>query len=456
VTPEDNPLAPSRRPVSAPASETPQASCLPDRQAKGEQGLIEEMARLRRRVGELEALEPERRRVTDALRRGVTRLHVIVSRMPVVLWSCDLTGLLTVVEGKGVAALGVSAHEMIGKTLVELHPDPTSVGEHIRRAARGEAHESLMRGGTRMFEVYTSSLRDARGKVAGVLGVSSDVTELLRTRERLVHANAALSRKASELAAANGELAEYASAVSHHIKAPLRAIHNYASFLLDDLGGSVAAGPLEYLDHLGQAVRQAEEMVDAILEIARLGKRELECEPVDIGELLRELVASIGTPEGVIVSIESEWPTLRSEPTLLRQIFQNLITNAIKFNNSDPKRIEIGVAGKEPCKFYVRDNGIGMDARNHDKVFQLFRRLHTEAEYEGSGVGLAIVRKLAARLGGSVTIESKIGKGSTFFVQLPSADAADRHLAAECAPRYGAASRFGRQDADSQARECDM
>jgi len=451
-------LTPSRRPVQLRASEAPPASCPPDRQAEGEQGLIEEMARLRWRVRELEALESERRRATDALRHGITRLHVIVSHMPIVLWSCDLTGLLTVVEGKGVAALGVSAHEMIGRMLVELHPDPTSVGEHIRRAARGEAHESLMRGGTRMFEVYSSSLRDTSGKVAGVLGVPTDVTELMRTRERLVHANAALSRKASELAAANGELAEYASAVSHHIKAPLRAIHNYTSFLFEDLGGSVAPGPLEYLDHLGVAVRQAEEMVDAILEIARLGKKGLEYGPVDMGGLLRGLVASIGAHEGVVVSIESEWPTIRGEPTLLRQIFQNLITNAIKFNNSDPKRVEMGVATVDRvyCEFYVRDNGIGMEARNHDKVFQLFRRLHTGAEYEGSGVGLAIVRRLAARLGGSVRIESEIGKGSTFFVRLPGPDTACRHRVAERAPRYGAASRFGRRDEGRQARESGM
>jgi len=451
-------LAPSRSPLSASASEATQVSCPPDRQANGEQDLVNETARLRRRVRKLEALEPERRRVTDALRRGVTRLHVIVSHMPVILWSCDLAGLLTVVEGKGVAALGVAAHEMIGKMLIELHPDPPSVGEHIRRAARGEAHESLMRAGMRMFEVYTSSLRDTHGEVAGVLGVSSDVTELLRTRERLVQANVALSHKASELAAANGELAEYASAVSHHIKAPLRAIHNYASFLLEDLEGSVAAGPLEYLEHLGQAVRQAEAMVDAILEIARLGKKELECGPVDMGELIRELVASIGEPEGVIVSIEPEWPTMRSEPTLLRQIFQNLITNAIKYNNSDPKRIGLGVAvaGKDQCEFYVRDNGLGIDMRNQDRAFQLFRRLHSGAEYEGSGVGLAIVRKLVARLGGSVRIESEIGKGSTFFVKLPSADASGRHLAAEEAPHYGAVTRSGRQGPGRQAGKCDM
>ena len=402
-------------PVPAPATAAPPTS-------GGEVTSLEEAAGLRRRLQHLEALEPERRRATDALWRGVARLNVIVSHIPVILWSADLSGVLKVVEGRGVSAICVAPHEMVGRPLAELHPDPPSVREHLRRAARGQSHESLMRTGTRIFEVYSSCLRNPRGEVVGIVGASTDVTELLRAKEELVRVNTALSHKASELAAANAELGEYASAVSHHVKAPLRAIHNYSDFLREDLGGVATGESLEYLDHLGLAVRQAEDMVDAMLEIARLGAKEMDCELVDVGKLLRSLLTSIGPLDGAEVAMDDEWPVIRSEPTLLRQILQNLITNAVKFNRSKPKRVELGVAssGVDHCEFFVRDNGIGIDAEHRDSVFRLFRRLHSGSEYEGTGVGLAIVRKLVIRLGGSVRVESAVGRGSTFFVKLPT------------------------------------
>jgi signal transduction histidine kinase len=117
----------------------------------------------------------------------------------------------------------------------------------------------------------------------------------------------------------------------------------------------------------------------------------------------------------------NDWPTIDTDPTLLRQILQNLIGNAIKFNRSPRTRVEIGwlPVGEDRYELFVRDNGIGIEPRDHEKIFSVFQRLHTREEYGGTGLGLAIVKKASGKLHGSVRVESKPGEGSTFFVVLP-------------------------------------
>jgi light-regulated signal transduction histidine kinase (bacteriophytochrome) len=142
---------------------------------------------------------------------------------------------------------------------------------------------------------------------------------------------------------------------------------------------------------------------------------------VDAGVFLQELIASLALSPDVEVVMGNDWPTIDTEPTLLREIFQDLIRNAVKFNHASHKRVEIGwhPAGEERYELFVRDNGIGIDPRYHEQIFGVFQRLHTREEYEGTGVGLAIVKKATNKLHGSVRVESKIGEGSTFFVALP-------------------------------------
>jgi light-regulated signal transduction histidine kinase (bacteriophytochrome) len=136
---------------------------------------------------------------------------------------------------------------------------------------------------------------------------------------------------------------------------------------------------------------------------------------------LEKLVTHLDLSADVEIVKGNEWPTVEAEATLLRQIFQNLIGNAIKFNSSSPKRVEIGwlPLDEQHCELFVRDNGIGIEPRHHEQIFQVFQRLHTRAEYEGTGLGLAIVKKATGKLHGSVRVESKPGEGSTFFVALP-------------------------------------
>lgn len=242
-----------------------------------------------------------------------------------------------------------------------------------------------------------------------------------KAEEALQKAHRELKFKAAELKEANSELSQYAHVVSHDLQAPLRAINNYVSFLKEDLASSLKSEQEGYLDAISRTGNEAAELVNDLLELSRIGKKTGFMEPIRTGAFIKETLASLSLPTDAEVTMVEDWPTIVSEPVLLRQTFQNLIENAVKFNGAQNKLIELGwrEVANEIYEFRVRDNGIGIEQSKHERIFRVFERLHTTKEYEGTGVGLAIVKKAVNKLGGSIRLESTPGEGSTFFVTLP-------------------------------------
>jgi signal transduction histidine kinase len=256
---------------------------------------------------------------------------------------------------------------------------------------------------------------DEVGALAGAFNqMTTQLRDLIESLEQHV------AERTAKLETANTELSQYAYIVSHDLRAPLRAVRNYADFIREDLEGTLDGEQKTYLDGLGRAVHEAEELIEDLLKLSRLDRHNVQMETVDLGLFLRELIASLDLPAEVETVMGDGWPTLEVEPTLLRQIFQNLIDNAIKFNDSPRKRVELDWRpAEEGYELFVRDNGIGIKPRYQAQIFRMFERLHTWEEYEGTGIGLAIVKKAAGKLGSSVRLESQPGQGSTFFVTLP-------------------------------------
>ena len=251
--------------------------------------------------------------------------------------------------------------------------------------------------------------------------LQQEIDERETAEEALRLAHRDLAKKASDLEEANKELSQYAYAISHDIMTPLRGIHNYVDFLQEDLAATLEGDQKMYLNGLANAVRQGEELVEDLLQLARISGATSQIETIDVGQFLHELIEFLDLSPDVKVSLADDWPSIDAKPTLLRQIFQNLIINAIKFNCSSAKRVEIDwrPVGQERYEFCVRDNGIGIETRYHEQIFHVFQRLHTREEYEGTGIGLAIVKKATNKLHGVISLKSEFGKGSSFFVNLP-------------------------------------
>jgi light-regulated signal transduction histidine kinase (bacteriophytochrome) len=231
-----------------------------------------------------------------------------------------------------------------------------------------------------------------------------------------------LAEQLTKMQRINEELSQFSYAVTHDLKAPLRAIANYADFLYEDLADTLTGDQKDYLKGLKSAAAQGDALINDLLNFLRLGQVAPVAEAVDVPDLVDEIRSLFKLSHDVKTDVQPQWPEILSDCTLLKQILQNLIDNGIKFNRRNPKHIEIGWQGapNDRIEIFVRDNGIGIAPEHSEKIFHIFRRLHTNREYEGTGIGLAIVQKATQNIGGSVRVESTPGQGSTFFVNLPN------------------------------------
>lgn len=245
----------------------------------------------------------------------------------------------------------------------------------------------------------------------------------LRERQR---AEQELAKRNEELVQTNRELDDFAYIASHDLKEPLRGIHNYSQFLLEDYADRLDAEGRGKLRTLIRLSRRMETLIDSLLHYSRLGRGDLTFTTVDVNELLVEVLdlhAVTLREKRVDVRIPRPLPVVRADRDRLGEVLANLITNAVKYNDKEEPWIEIGtVEAGSPngATFYVRDNGIGIQERHLDTVFRIFKRLHSRDEFGGgTGAGLTIVRKIIDRHQGRVWIESAPGTGTTVFFTLP-------------------------------------
>jgi light-regulated signal transduction histidine kinase (bacteriophytochrome) len=239
-------------------------------------------------------------------------------------------------------------------------------------------------------------------------GTNVDITERKQAEETL-----------REL---NEELNEYAYALTHNLKAPLRAIHNYVNFLFEDLADNLQGKPKKYLQGIKDAITSSNKQFEDLERLYHIKNHLLNFESFEMCELLDEINSLFKDTSTQNFVIAQNWPRFRSERFLLRQILLALINNGLKFNDEDIKRIEIGwqAVADHGIEIFVRDNGIGIDPQYQQQIFDIFRRLHTESEYEGTGIGLAVVKRAVQRIGGKLRLESAVGEGSTFYINLPN------------------------------------
>lgn len=273
-------------------------------------------------------------------------------------------------------------------------------------------------------------LRDTDGSVIGLVGISADITDRKIAEVQLL-------RFAAQLESSNSELQNFASVASHDLQEPLRKIQAFSDRLRTKCGKMLSAQGLDYLDRMQNAAQRMQVLIQDLLKLSRITSRAQPFEQCDLNEVVKAVLSDLEiTIEQKRAKVEvGDLPTLEADPVQMRQLFQNLISNALKFQKPGDRpevviegRIyevrernagEVAIPGQRICKVVVRDNGIGFDPKFGDQIFVVFQRLHSRSEYEGTGIGLAVCRKITDRHGGSIVAKSAEGQGAAFIVTLP-------------------------------------
>lgn len=297
-----------------------------------------------------------------------------------------------------------------------------------RPAYRSE--ERLMRrdGSVRWLECFGRAEYGEGGRAVRMAGVVRDITERRGAEERIHELNERLEERVrlrtAELETANRELDCFSLSVSHDLLAPVRNISAFARVLLQDCKNSLGADLLHMLRRIEHSAQRMDQMVHGLLDLSRAGRAELDLQPLDLAALAAEAGEDLRLAyryEGELRVPEMDY--CRGDARLLRQVLQNLIGNAMKFSRgASQPRIELSSRRLESgqVEYCVRDNGCGFNMNYAARLFGTFQRLHSAAHYEGSGVGLSTVKRIAERHGGTVRAEGEVGRGAAFFFSLPA------------------------------------
>ncbi|MBX3747752.1 MAG: PAS domain S-box protein [Verrucomicrobiae bacterium] len=334
----------------------------------------------------------------------------------------DARGRITYVNDKFCAISKYAREELLGqdhRLINSGHHPKEFIRDLWRTIGRGGVwHGELKnraRDGTHYWvDTTIVPFLDEAGRPRQYVAIRAEITERKLAEE-------ALQRRTEELARSNHDLEQFAYVASHDLQEPLRAVAGCVQILQRKYGGQMGAGADELIGHVVDGAQRMRKLIDDLLEFSRVGTRGGKFQRITVGtalaEALRNLAVALEESGGRIVN--DPLPEVEADPTQLTQLFQNLIGNAIKFRGPEAPRVQIGAERRGGWwEISVRDNGIGIEPQYFERLFRIFQRLHTRREYPGTGIGLAICRRIVERHGGRIWVESKPGEGTTFFFTL--------------------------------------
>jgi PAS domain S-box-containing protein len=354
----------------------------------------------------------------EALQQSEERLRRVVESALDAVVTIDLEGRVTDWNARAEAMFGWSRSEILEETLLGTIIPPEHRAAHARGLERFRATgdgpalnrriqlTALRRSGEVFPVELTITPLAWGGQTLAFCAFVRDITEQKRIEE--------------ELARSNAELEQFAYVASHDLQEPLRMVSSYLQLLARRGGDQIDSTCHQYLSFALDGSRRMQTMIEDLLAYSRAGGR-APYQMVDSSDALDAALANLGAAleqSGGTIS-RGSLPTLRADRTRLVELFQNLVGNAIKFRSADPPRVHVSAERRgEEWLFRITDNGIGIDPRYRERIFGLFQRLHTREEYQGSGMGLAICKRIVEHHGGTIWVESNPGAGSTFLFTL--------------------------------------
>lgn len=371
------------------------------------------------------------KRANEKLAAERTLLRTLFDLLPDYIYVKDRDHRLLACNDRCAARFGVeSTAVLIGKTDADLFP--AEVAERFRDEEIGvlqggsvvdrEETYILPNGAKEILRTTKMPLRDGAGTIVGIVGCGHDITKRKENEEAIRRLNAELEQRVVErtmqLEEANRELEAFSYSVSHDLRAPLRAVDGFSQAVMEDFGALLPKDGQRQLQTIRASAQRMGELIDDLLEFSRLSRQPLSKQPVEMVRLVRSVLADLAdeTKGREIEIVVGDLPGCDGDPRLLRQVWMNLLANALKYTRRRARAVvEVGWADEAGEQVYfVRDNGSGFDMRYAGKLFTVFQRLHRAEDYEGTGVGLAIVQRVVHRHGGRIWAEAVVNQGATF------------------------------------------
>jgi PAS domain S-box-containing protein len=369
----------------------------------------------------------ERKQIEYALRQNEMRTRSIIDTANDAFVAIDAADVIKDWNPQAELTFGWTREEAMGRNLAETIIPPAHREAHLeglhRYVLTGEGPmlnrrvelEALHQDGHRFpVEMTISPIRWGRSHIFSAF--VRDITERKQVEE-------ALARQTRELTRINSELEDFTHSVSHDLKEPLRGIEAFAGFIGEDYADKLDEQGQRYVKVLRESAVRMKDLIDDLLQLSRIGRTRLEQAPVGMSSLVQDVSLELSfalQEKRVELRIDPDLPTVPCDRARMREVFKNLISNAVKYNDKPQPKIEIGCRSDNGAfTFAVRDNGIGIAPEYHEKIFKIFQRLHHREEYEGTGVGLAICKKVVEAHGGRIWVESAPGEGTTFLFTMP-------------------------------------
>lgn len=372
----------------------------------------------------------ERNRAEATLRESEARFRTLADNIAQFAWMADPSGWIFWYNKRWFEYTGTTMAEMRGWGWQRVHhPD------HVRRVTHkfkisvesGADWEDTfpLRGKDGEYRWFLSraiAVRDPQGKILRWFGTNTDITERLAAENELERR---VQERTASLRDAIDQMEEFSYSVSHDLRAPVRAMQGYARALEEDYGHELDPAALEYLDRIVRSGARMDRLIQDVLTYSRLSRREIQIQPVALDRLVREIIQQYPEmqPPRAQVAVQAPLGEVLAHEPSLSQALSNLLSNAVKF--VPPEVLPCVVIRTEPrqgrVRLWITDNGIGIRPEFQPRLFGMFERIHPETKYEGTGIGLAIVRKAVERMGGQVGMESDGVSGSKFWIQLPAA-----------------------------------